>query len=234
MPDLFNSGTLDMPVAPLEHAAAVIPWSGVTVNRIAVLVLIVLVLVSLKDVLLIFPSLLRCVPLWKGNLELEHSVSMARTRGWVALLAGIVFSVIADRYALLNPLWKEAAGPEWGIAITAALLLGTALLRDIIVLVTPMRSSNSEFAGCVRHSVYNYFILMVSLALVSALLCEAFRVPDSAARTVILVEVVMFYLLHLLRYGQILRFRCGIFATFLYLCALEILPLGILVLTCTR
>ena len=234
MPDLFGTGTLDMQVEQTGQAAAVLGWADVTVNRIAVLVLLVLLVLSLKDILLVFPRLLHCVPRWKGVTDLEHSVGTARVRNSVALFAAFVFCVVADRLALLNPSFKAALGPQWGIAVNAGLLLGMLILRRLIILLTPMRSRTSEFAASVRNCFFDYFILLVALMLISALLCAAFKLPDAFGRTLILVEIIVFYALHLIRCTQILGSRYNIFTTFLYLCALEILPVGILVFTCTR
>ena len=87
MPDLFKSGTLDMSTEPLQYVADTLRWGDVMVNRIAVMVTIILLILELPDLIRLYPQLLRCLSRWKGNLELEHSVSLARTRNNVALVA---------------------------------------------------------------------------------------------------------------------------------------------------
>ena len=234
MPEIFSQSTLEMSTSPLTQAASGLLWSEVLVNRIAVLAAVVLLVLELMDIILLFPHLLRCVPIWKANVELEHSVSLSRTRNTVALVCGILFCVVADRYSLLDPSWRASAAPEYQLAITAALIFGAVLLRRLLYLVSPLRSRTSEFACTVRHALYNYSILFCLLAVVSTVIMEAAGVSAAAGRVVLLVEAALLYLLDIMRTVQIFGSRYGVFPTILYLCALELLPMGILITTCTR
>ncbi len=234
MPELFQSSKLEMSLTPLGAGPEGLAWSDFIANRVAVVLVLVLLLLELLDIIRLFPALLRCIPLWKGNLELEHSVNQARTRNTVALVTALAFCILADRFALLDPSWRAAVPPGWQLAVTVGLFAAAALLRGLLYLASPFRSRTSEFSCTVRHTLYNYFIVYAVLAIFSGLLLAAFKVPDGAVRAVLLAEAAVFYLLSLTRAGQILRSRYGLFATILYLCALEILPVGILLLTCTR
>lgn len=234
MPELFYSSTLEMSLTPLSGVSAGLSWGDVLSNRIAIIAVLILLVLEIQDIIRVFPALLRCVPLWKGNLELEHSVSQARTRNTVSLVMGLLFCIVADRYSLCNPSFRAVAGPGWQLAVTAGLLAGTALLRRLFYLVSPFRSKTSEFACTVRHTFYNYFILFAALALLVCVALGAVRASDGTVRITLYVAAGLVYFLQLVRTGQILRSRYGLFATFLYLCALEILPIGILILTCTR
>lgn len=234
MPDLFRSGTLDMSTEPLEYVARTLHWGDVMVNRIAVMVTIILLIMTLPDLIRLYPQLLRCLSRWKGNLELEHSISLARTRNNVALVAGVALCLIADRWQLADPSFRQEAPESFRLVITAALLIGTALLRRLVYVATKFRSLTNEYAITLRQTIFNYLILLASLMLVTVLLAVALRAPDAVVRNVLYAECAVFYLVHLIRFTEILRSRCGILATFLYLCALEILPIGILVFTCTQ
>lgn len=234
MPELFYSSTLEMSTSPLVWAASGLAWGDVLSNRIVVIAVLVLFVLEIQDIIRIFPALLRCVPLWKGNIELEHSVSQARTRNTVGFVMGLLFCIVADRYSLLDPSFRALAAPGWQLAVTAGILFGAALLRRLFYLISPFRSKTSEYACTVRHAFYNYFILFVVLALLVCIVLAAFGVPDGAVRVTLYSVAGAVWFLHMLRTGQILRSRYGLFATFLYLCALEILPVGILILMCTR
>lgn len=234
MPELFYQGTLQMSTSPLVQAASGLLWSEVVVNRIAVIVALVLLVIEIRDIILLGPSLLRCVIIWKADMELEHSVNLSRTRNTVALVCGVLFCIIADRYSLFDPSWRASAPESLQLALTAAVMVGFVLVRDLLYLLTPLRSRASEFACTVRHAFYNYFILYVLLALVSTVVLEAFGAPAAVGRVVLTVEAALAYLIDITRTAQILSSRYGVFPTILYLCALELLPLGILILTCTR
>ena len=233
MPDLFRGGTLDMSTEPFSRIAGELQWGDILVNRIAVMTTLVLLILEIPDLIRLYPQLLRCLSRWKGNLELEHSVSLARTRNNVALVAGITVCLIADRWSLADPSFRQAAPPEFKLAITAGLLVGTAVLRRLVFIATKFRSLTSEYASTLRHTFFNYLILLTSLVLVTALVTAALQLPDTTVRHILYAEGAVFYLIHLIRSMQILRYGCGILATFLYLCALEILPVGILIFTCT-
>lgn len=234
MPELFQSSKLEMSLTPLESAAGAMMWGEYLTNRIAVILALVLLLVELQDIIRLFPALLRCVPLWKGNMELEHSVSMARTRNTVALVLALLLSIVIDRFALLNPSWRALVPPAWQLGVTIGLIAAYAIVRRLFYLISPFRSKTAEFACTVRHTLYNYFILFAVLAVVTGVLLGAFKVPDGTVRAILWTEVALAGFLSLLRTGQILRSRYGVFATILYLCALEILPVGLLILTCTK
>lgn len=233
MPDLFRGGTLDMSTEPFSRIAGELQWGDILVIRIAVMTTLVLLILEIPDLIRLYPQLLRCLSRWKGNLELEHSVSLARTRNNVALVAGISVCLIADRWSLADPSFRQAAPAELKLAITAALLTGTVVLRRLIFIATKFRSLTSEYASTLRHTFFNYLILLTSLVLVTALAAAALRLSDGTVRHILYAEGAVFYLIHLIRSMQILRYGCGILATFLYLCALEILPVGILIFTCT-
>ena len=233
MPDLFTKGSLEMSTTPVPHEAASVVWSDCLVNRIAVIVVLVLFLMTMPDIIRLFSQLLRCVSRWKGNLDLEHSVSLSRTRNTVALVTALVLCVMADRWILTEPSFKTSLPAGWQLAYTAALITGYVVLRRLFYMASRFRSPVSEYATCLRNSMYNYQILLSLLMLATALPLAAFHVPDAAVRIVLLIEIALFTALHLLRSAQIFSSLYSLFATILYLCALEILPLGILVFACT-
>ena len=222
-----------MPVEPLPSGAVVHLWGDCMVNRIAVICALILLVLELVDLLRMYPYLFRCVIVWKGNLDLEHSMSLARTRNTLALVMMVILCLVLDRWELVNPSFNAALPEEWHIAVVAGLLFAYVLLHSLLYMVSRFRSRTADYDSTLRHSVYNYQILLSTLLLVTAILLTALKVPQAAVRIVLLVETAAFALLHLLRSGQILASRCSIFVTFLYLCALEILPLGLLVFVCT-
>ena len=192
-----------------------------------------LLIVELADLIRLFPHLLRCISLWKGNLDLEHSVNQARTRNTLALVTALVLCVFADRWIFTNSSVRGSLPVEWRLAFSAGQIGGYVVLRMLLYLLTKFRSKTSEYALCLRHSMYNYQIMLTVLMLTSVLFLLVFRAPDSVVSMVLHIEFGLFTLLYLVRYAQILASRCSIFITILYLCALEILPLGILAFVCT-
>ena len=222
-----------MSAEPLSVQAAEPLWGDCIVNQIAVVVTIVLFLLELLNLLRLYPMLFRCLSRWKANIELEHSVSMARTRNTVSLVTSMILVLIVDRWRLADPSFKQALPQHWQLAVSAGLIVSYALLRRLAYLISKFRSQTSEYASTLRHSLYNYQILLTSLMVLSALLMTGFHVPEYILRCVLYAEIIGFAILYLYNTSQILASRCNIFTTILYLCALEILPLGILFFVCT-
>ena len=233
MPDLFRGGTLEMSHTPIPQEAAAQVWSDCLVNRIAAITGIVLLLIMVSDLIGLMPALLRCIGNRKANIELEHSLSQARTRNRLTIVMAYLFCLLADRWGLIAPAFKTSLPAYWQLAVTAAVVAGFFLLRRLLYLASKFRSRIDEYSCLLRHTLFNYFILMVALMLPTALLLYVFRVPDATVRVVLLVEAAVLVIRYLSVYLQFLGSRCNIFATILYLCALEILPIGILIFVCT-
>jgi len=232
--DLFKGGSMEMSVEPLELPADVHPlWGDCMVNRISVIVFIILFILEFSDLFRLYKPLFRCLVVWKGNLDIEHSVSLARTRNTVSLVMAMGLCLICDRWGLTAPSFKTALPAEWQLAVSTAMIAGYMLLRRLLYVVSKFRSPTNEYAATLRHSVNNYQILLTSLMLVSCLLFKAPGFDDMVIRIVLIIEAMAFTLLHLVRVSQIFASRCSLLATFLYLCALEILPLGVLAFVCT-
>lgn len=229
MPGLFERGTLDLPVTPPATVEAAALWSECAVNRVAVIAVTVLLVLVLSDLLQLMPLLLRCLSRWKGNIEIEHNIGVARTRSRIAVVCGLCLCIIADRYTGLAGHWTQE--PGLSLAVSAAILAAYTLARRIIYLVTPIRKLDSETASALRHSLYNYSILCCILLLVSIIPMAALSVPDETRRIVILAATGLVYFIFVIRAGQIIASRYAFFRTFLYLCALEFLPAGILLIS---
>ena len=233
MPELFKEGILNMSTTPLMPAGAAQPWGEFLLNRIAVVVTVTLILIEIADLLRVFPQLFRCLSRWKGNMEVEHNMSVARTRNTVALPSVLIIAMLSDYFRLINPSFIALVPPAWSLAVTIGIVFGALFVRWLFYLCTPLRSRTSEFAITLRNVIFNYLILLSVLMLVSSLIMMAVKAPPAAVRGVLLVECAVFFLLHLRRTSQILSSRYGSLATILYLCALEILPVGILIFVCT-
>lgn len=222
-----------MPTEALPIKDMALGWSDCALNRVAVIAALVLLLLALNDIIRLMPMLLRCVMFWKSNITLEHSLSQARTRNNIAAVTILAFSILADRWGLIAPSFKTALPQLWQLPVTLGLVLGYFLVRRLAYQASRFRLPNNDYCKTLRSSVYNHQIILTLLMLVTALPLAAFKVPGDIVKLVLLIEVAIVTLIHYVRTEQILASRCSIIITFLYLCALEILPLGILVFVCT-
>ena len=227
--DLVNTGTLEMSAAPVQALAENPGWGDFLVNRILVAAAVLLVLFTLKDIIKLLPSILACLDRARANASLEHSLSLARTRNLIALEMILPFCLIADRFSLYEPSFSRIIPDEAGIAVTAGAFIAYLLLRKMLFLLFRPLKMSSEAAGTVHHTSYNYFIAMTVLMMLTTGILTAFHCPDNVARAILLCLTAASFLFSLVRTGQILAYSYGTLSTFLYLCALELMPAGALV-----
>ena len=229
MEEVFKGGTLDMSASPIAGLDAFPAWGDLLTNRILAVVAVLFLLVGLPDLFRLVPHLLYSFDRSRGAAALEHSLGMARTRNVAAIACLLPFCLMADRYALLRPGFWTQIPAQWSAPATLGLVLAFLLVRVLSCLIWRPRRLNTEQYATLRHSPYNYFILLTTLMLVSVGILSLLRLPDTVIQTVLWVEMAVLYLFAIFRSGQILSgFGMG-FPTFLYLCGLEIIPAALLV-----
>ena len=138
--------------------------------------------------------------------------------------------LLVFRYRLYNPdflAWKAGDQRLWLIAASFEAYL---ILRILFYLAfRPGRGY--EAYQTAHHASYTFFILMVLLLLFTAGVMFLFKSPDSLTRTVLYVEIATVYFVFLIRRSQILSLSCNHLRTFLYLCALELIPTAALIVS---
>ena len=121
--------------------------------------------------------------------------------------------------AVLAGIVRKAAPAILEVCFGVFLLLRVALCFALV----PKRSNHDNYF-LARRSAFNFFILLVTVQLLTVGICYLAGVPENILRMVLLAEAGFIYLVLIIRRGQILSAYCNPLATFLYLCALEILP----------
>jgi len=227
MADIFqNLGELLLPTVPEDTVP--VPVSGLPVlGEVMMVVFILLALMLVGNFIGIIPHLADSILRARGSTALEGSVRVSRDRNIIALVFVIPAIVIMYRYCLYYPDFVKGMAPNVRLWTTMGVFVGYLLLRHLLFLwLKPRRSdaySMSHRAG------YSFFILMSLVVFLTLGILMLFNAGDATVRGFILVEVILFYAVYFFRRGQILLTNCNPFATFLYLCALEILPTGLFV-----
>lgn len=218
----------DLPVA-----ADAVAWSDYDANRWMLIACAGLLLLSIREIMKLTPSMLGCIVRSRGNLEVEHSVSTARSRNTCAFVLAIPFILLADRYRLYEtffiPDWNE---PLPRFACLAGTLLAYLLLRRLLhalLLGVSRHRMDSESRSAIIRGMYNYFICFAVLMLLTVSVLYAFDAGDAAVRHILWGMFALMLLLAMMREWQILRMNCSGLITFLYLCGLEIMPAAILI-----
>ncbi|MBR6305699.1 MAG: hypothetical protein IKR38_02825 [Bacteroidales bacterium] len=197
---------------------------------ILVLVFVVLMILLLPTFLQLVPYLADSFSRARGSSALENSVRVSRDRNTVALVMLLPAFLLTFRYRLYNPdflAWKDGDVRLW---LAAAAFGGYLLLRLVIYLLLKPRRRYEAYQTA-HHASYTFFILMVLLMLLTSGIMYIFKAPDAVIRLVLYIEIATVYFIFLVRRSQILSLSCNPFRTFLYLCALELFPTAVLIVS---
>lgn len=226
--DIFIQGKLEMSAVPVQEATQAMLWDDFLLNRVLVVAAVLIGIAGLRDLLRLLPELLYCFSRPRASVSLEYNTSVVRMRNTAALISILPFCLLADRFGLFRPELWSAVPEEWSAPATVGVFLAYLLLRTVCsALIRPPRLSGTA-ADAVRRSPWNYFILLTLLMLLTVGLLYIFRPSDTVVRITLYAETALFFLLSLLRSGQILASGFSGLTTILYLCGLELLPAAVL------
>lgn len=222
--ELFRQGRLEMSAAPLPEIQTPAEWNDLLPNKIAIVLSVVLVLIYLKDIIRLIPPLLYALDRKRGGESLEYNVSAARMRNTVALIYTLPFCLIADYCGAYRPGFWSMVPPEWSSAATLGVMLAYFLLRRLCYAAIRPGKMSAESLATLKHSLYNYFIALVSVAVPTIGILPLFSVREDIISTVFLALTGLAFAFATVRAWQILKSRRSPLPTILYLCGLEILP----------
>ena len=181
-------------------------------------------LVSLAP--LLFDSLFRA----RGSVSLENSVRYSNDRRLLATILLLPSSLLIYRYRLWDADFVQGMSEGWRLVVIIGVFAVFFLFRLFMyALCKPRRQL--DFYRLSRRTAYTYFILLAILTLLTAGLLALIGCNDLLIKKVLLLETAFVYLVFFLRRAQILALSCNPLRTFLYLCALEILPVAALVVS---
>ena len=229
MEEVFKSGMLNMSASPLEGLAAEALWTDILLNRILAVAAVALLIFHLLDLFRLIPHLLYCYSRVRGAEALEHSLGTARLRNLLAFSFSLPFCLILDRFAVLRPAFWNAIPPVWSAPATIGLVAAFVLVRALFHAFFRPRRMSGEIITTLRHNLYNYLLLLVPLMLLVTAILMIFPIDDAPGRTLLRGLIAAVWGLSTLRSGQILAAHGAGLSTFLYLCALELIPAALLV-----
>lgn len=223
---VLRSGRLLLPKEPSEAVRVV--ETAPFLESVMVVVSVLLGLLFIRNFLNIIPYLFDNFTRARGSVALESSVRVSRDRNIVALVLIIPCIMVINKYGLYEPDLIKGADEDVHLLVVAVVFFLYLLLRFILsVALRPKRGGDNYVMA--RRSAYTFFILIGLLVLPTVGILSLFHVNPLTVRTVLLVEISVIYLVYFVRKAQILSLSCSSLTVFLYLCALEILPTGLLV-----
>lgn len=190
-----------------------------------------LFLLNLKSFLKIFPSLWDCVVRWKGNLDLENSIQLSRSRNWIAAILFVPFCMLVYAFGMYTPAFFMSIPSALQLAAVTGVLLIYLLLRTFLNWQLEMHNYGTSVFTAANRSFYNYCIILFFLLFLTGGFLAVVSHNQRLVRAVLLWETGLTYAIYVIRRGQIFASYCNPFSTFLYLCSLELLPTAALVLS---
>lgn len=216
----FVFGTLMMPqecTAPSSVTSTI--WQQDPALAVVSILAAVIFLINLNNIYRILPTVCLSIFRWKKGLNLETSMQQSRTRSWVSTAFILPFCLVVNSYLL----------PSGNILICLSFFSVYYLARLIVYLLFKYRLYDEEYLVFSHRCVYNYFIVLSLILILTAGILHFSNPADGFPTRLIIIEMLSVYALCFERRIHFLKCKFHRFTTFLYLCALEFLPSGLLV-----
>lgn len=226
----FSSGTMEMSrIIPAGQDGVVMGWTDYTANSVAIALAVILFLITFREFVAVVPVLMDSLTRWRTCINIDNNLQTRSTRNLFGFIFIIPVAIVADRFSFIPAARLAAVSAGWHIVAVLGIIVAWLLLRSIIYFICSLRERKRELFQTAHKSFYNYWILAGSLNIITGGICLVARVDPALSRTILLSELALFYLIAIVRKSQILGSFCTLFHTFLYLCALEFLPIGALI-----
>ena len=196
---------------------------------ILALISIIITISLLKRLVNIFPSLMAGMIRWKENSNLQISLKMRTDRNLLAAAMFIPFCLTAYRFSMYSPGFMEGFSENAKLGATSGVFAAYVAFRAVCSYIFRSRKLTESTYRTAIDSARTYFIILVLLLTATGGVLTFLEVPELPIRTAMIWISGAMYLVFIIRKTQIFYSSCSIFASFLYLCALEILPTGVLI-----
>ena len=201
------------------------------VTQIISFLSILTVMLLLRNMVSVFPSLIACVIRTKENMNLEASVKLGRNRDLIAASMIPIFCLIVSKYKLYDISFLNGYLQDARFGLTVAIFAAYVLFRMAVCrLIKPQRIPKKTYTTAANAS--RTFFIVLTLALLSCGgIYSILGLDTGSARNAMLWISAIIYFIFIIRKSEIFISCCSVFTAFLYLCALEIIPTGTLVVS---
>ena len=199
-------------------------------DTLALISLIVIILL-LNRMVNVFPSLMACVIRWKENVNLAMSVKLSRDRDMIAAAMIIPFCLIIYRFGLYSPEFMKTFDENTGIGVIIGIFAAYFLLRYLLIFIVSPKKLNPAGYRIAAASSRTFFIILTLFLLAAGGIMTFADTDFETIRTAMIWISAVIYSVFIFRKIQIFASSYNFFIVFLYLCALEILPTGILMVS---
>lgn len=197
--------------------------------NILALASLLIVMLLLRRLVGVFPSLMACLIRSKENINLEASVQLSRDRDILAWTMIIPFCLTVCKHGLYSPSFINGFNEEIQFCIILGTLTALVLVRKVLEWIFRPQKISEKSVDTARKAARTFFSLLTLVLLASGWILSFTDTPAETTRHAMLWISAAIYLIFLIRKLQILKSSASFFAAFLYLCALEFIPTGAII-----
>ncbi|MBQ7771614.1 MAG: DUF4271 domain-containing protein [Bacteroidales bacterium] len=201
------------------------------VTQVIISISILAVMLLLRNLVSVFPSLVACVIRTKEIINLEASVKLSRNRDIIAVVMVPVFCLLASKYSLYDISLLEGKSPDARLGLTSAIFILYILFRTAISKILKPQRIPQKTYNTVENASRTFFSVLSLLLLACAGVFSVIGADLMVTRSAMLWISAIIYFIFIIRKTEIFFSCCSVFTAFLYLCALEIIPTGTLVVS---
>lgn len=187
------------------------------------------VIILMRRLLNIYPSLLACIIRWKESINLEASVKHSLDRNMFAVAMIIPFCLIVYRFGIYSPAFMEGINETFSLLIIIGIFGAYFALRRAMIRIMRPKKMNPKTYKAAICCAYTFFIILTLTLFSVGGIMALLKTDPIVTRTAIIWLSAIIYGIYIFRKTQIFTSSCSIFRGFLYLCGLEIFPTGVLV-----
>lgn len=227
---IFFRGNLLMPTEPtgniLEEAVL---WEDSIIISTLIVVCTIIAIINMRNFVILLPSLYESFIRRKGCANMEGKMVLVRARSITGLSLILPFCMVACKYNLLPLDIFEKLSPNLVLAAYVVGFFAYLMFRAILNWQLEPKNRSKDAWNIGHGSAISYFIIMTIFTLIDICILNLLGMDYMFIRKTIYYILGFVYALAVLRRIQILRVSCNSFTIILYLCGLEIFPLGILI-----
>lgn len=227
--EAFRGGTVPVPEAGLPLADGA-EWASDPINGAILVAAVFFFIICIPRLVMLAPYLFGSLLRWKESARITDSVRLSRERNILYHACLLPICLLSSRYQFYSLQFMEGKEPWVVTLINLGILLFVLTARFFMVYIFKPRMLTSLWKTS-RSIVYNALIVITVLGLVTAGLATLANIPDETVRNVLFYEFLLVFLVFWYRNFEILSLKGRRFKAFLYLCALELTPAIILVVS---
>lgn len=192
------------------------------------LISLLIVITLLGRLVNIFPSLMACIVRGKENVNLEMSVKLSRDRNLLASAMIIPFCLASYRFGLCSPAFMDSMTENVGLCVTLGVFIAYIILRILARIFLKPHKSPATYDTAAK-AAYTFFIILTLTLLAVGGTLSFLNIGNETIRDAMIWISGIIYAIFIFRKIQIFASSYNYIIVFLYLCALEIIPTGVLI-----